>query len=58
VLSGALGAPDNPQAASEVITSPAALGARTYIVLNIAAIMGSKLGAFFTRSCDNDFTDI
>ncbi|KAH7314338.1 hypothetical protein BKA65DRAFT_121040 [Rhexocercosporidium sp. MPI-PUGE-AT-0058] len=58
VFRGALGAPGNPQTASEVITSPPALGSRPYTVLNIAAIMNSKLGAYFARSSDKDFADI
>ncbi|KKZ59965.1 hypothetical protein EMCG_00805 [[Emmonsia] crescens] len=55
---GALGAPDNPQAASEVVSIQTHLGTKSFPVLDIVNIMSSKLGAFFGRGSLNDFGDL
>ncbi|RDL37584.1 uncharacterized protein BP5553_05017 [Venustampulla echinocandica] len=49
MLSGTLGAPDDPQTAFEIVTREAPIGERSWPVLNISTLMSSKLGAFFGR---------
>ncbi|CZR54900.1 uncharacterized protein PAC_04785 [Phialocephala subalpina] len=62
ILRGSLGAPDNPQAATEVINSTTSLGPRAWPALDLPTVMNSKLGAFFARGGgnprSNDYQDI
>jgi hypothetical protein len=55
---GALGAPDDPRLASELVTVNIDGGEKQYPLLNITHIMASKLGAQFARGTKNYMDDI
>ncbi|OJD19167.1 hypothetical protein AJ78_00867 [Emergomyces pasteurianus Ep9510] len=58
ILRGALGAPDNLHAASEILSVQTHLGQKSFPVLDIVNIMSSKLGAFVGRGSLNDLKDL
>ncbi|KAF2490757.1 hypothetical protein BU16DRAFT_565687 [Lophium mytilinum] len=58
ILRGSLGAPDNPQTASETVSVTTSVGPKQYLVLDILNTMISKLGAFFARGAINDYNDL
>ena len=55
---GSLGAPLDPAASSEPITAQMPLGKKSWPVLNILALMSSKLNAYAARSEPKDYHDI
>ena len=58
IFPGTLGAPDDPVAVSETITTKRAGQHREYPVVNLVTLVASKLGAIFGRSNDNDISDV
>jgi hypothetical protein len=58
VPGGALGAPVDVQASSEVIAVNTDFGPKNFAILDILSIMRSKLGAYFARASQNDYVDI
>ncbi|KAF2691387.1 hypothetical protein K458DRAFT_353109 [Lentithecium fluviatile CBS 122367] len=58
ILRGSLGAPDNPQNSSEVLTFSTAAGPKQLPVIDILSAMGSKLNAYYARQGQSDYQDI
>jgi hypothetical protein len=55
---GSLGAPDNPQKASENLNIETVLGPRKYPVLNIERMTKAKFSAFCSRASTTDHMDV
>lgn len=53
-----LGAPNQPELASETRSFDAGFGERSYTILNLHTTLSSKLGAAFSRGSTNDFNDV
>ncbi|KAF1961116.1 hypothetical protein CC80DRAFT_543485 [Byssothecium circinans] len=58
ILRGSLGAPDQPQNSSEVVTFNTDAGQKQLPVIDILNAMASKLNAYYSRQEPNDYSDI